>query len=135
MSNIYLVKDILSLSNYAKKYNINYRKIYRYIADEFIEYYMIDDVPYLPDREISILKENHTRNKLRNSVKSLTLSVVSVKSLTQSVENVDNQEVNNVKILTESQKQILETPDIKLSGNNLEKKYKILKLIEKIKSI
>lgn len=135
MNKFYIVKDLLSLSNYSKKHKVGLRKIYRYIADEIIEHYMIDDVPYLLDEEIPILKASHKRNQLQNSVKSLTSKVVSVKSLTQSVESIDNEEINSVKILTENQKRILETSDVKLNSKELEIKYNILDLIDKISRI
>jgi hypothetical protein len=96
---------------------------------------MIDDVPYLLDQEIPILKESHKRNQLQNSVKTLTPKVVSVKNLTESIKSVDNQGVNSVKILTLIQTRILSTSDIKLNGEDLEKKYKLFDLIEKIKKI
>lgn len=135
MSNIYKINDLLSLANYAKRYKVTLRKIYRYVGDSIIEHYMIDGVAYLPDKPIPILMEKHTRDQLSNSVKNLTESTISVKILTQSSDLVDNQEVNNVKILTESQIQLLETPDVKLSGEKLEKKYLILKKIEEINNI
>ena len=135
MSKFYLIKDVLSISNYAKKYNVNYRKIYRHLADEIIEHYMIDGVAYLPDKEIPLLIENQKRNTLVNSVKNLTLETVSVKNLTSSIKSVDNQDVNDVKILTLEQKRIIETSDVKLNGKNLDKKYKLLNLIENIKRI
>jgi len=135
MSKFYKINDLLSISNYAKKYGVNYRKIYRYLADELIEHYMIDGVAYLPDHEIPLLIDTQSRNTLVNSVKTLTLEVVSVKSLTPSIESVDNQDVNNVKILTSEQETIISTPDVKLNGENLDKKYKILNLIEEIRKI
>lgn len=135
MSKFYIIKDLLSLSNFAKKYKVSLRKIYRYIGSEIIEHYLVDDVPYLCDQDISILKETHKRNELQNSVKTLTSKVISVKSLTQSSESVDNQDVNNVKILTETQLTILSTSDVKLNSENLEKKYNLVDLIEKIKRV
>lgn len=96
---------------------------------------MIDGVAYLPDHEIPLLIDTQSRNTLVNSVKTLTLEVVSVKSLTPSIESVDNQDVNNVKILTSEQETIISTPDVKLNGENLDKKYKILNLIEEIRKI
>jgi hypothetical protein len=135
MSNFYVLKDIISLSNYSKKYGVNLKKIYRYIADELVEHYWVDNVPYLPDHEIPHLIHNHKRNEVINNVQSLTSKLVSVKTLTLKEEVVDNEEVNDVKILTLEQKEILTTPDVKLNGENLDKKYKILNLIEEIKKI
>ena len=134
MSKFYKVKDLLSLSNYAKKYNVNYRKIYRYIGDELIEHYIIDGIPFLPDKQISILVDDLRHNR-KNNVKTLTLEVLNVKTLTLPNKSVDNEDVNNVKILTLQQKRILETSDIKLSGNDLDKKYELINLIKKIKKI
>jgi hypothetical protein len=133
MSKFYKIKDLLSLSNYSKKYGVGLRKIYRYIGDKIIEHYMIDDVPYLLDQEIPILKESHKRDKLQSSVKILTEKRVSVKILTQSTQTTDNKDVNYVKILTQSQNSILDTSDVKLNAKDLGKKYEILDLIEKIK--
>ena len=134
MSKFYKVKDLLSLSNYAKKYNVNYRKIYRYIGDELIEHYIIDGIPFLPDKQISILVDDLRHNRKKN-VKTLTLEVLNVKTLTLPNKGVDNEDVNNVKILTLQQKRILDTSDIKLSGNDLDKKYELINLIKKIKKI
>ena len=135
MSKFYIIKDVLSLSNYSKKYGVNLKKIYRYIADEIVEHYWVDNVPYLPDRELSPLIDTHKRNELINNVQTLTSKVVSVKSLTSTPETTDNQDVNNVQILTLEQKKILDTSDVKLNAENLDKKYKILNLIEEIKKI
>ena len=135
MNKFYTIKGLISLSNYSKKYKITLRKIYRYIGDQLIEHYMIDDMPYLPDKKIPLLFESHTRNQLINSVKTLTESVISVKSLTESNQEVENQEVNSVKILTETQISILNTPDVKLNSKNLERKYKLMKLLEEITNV
>jgi len=135
MSKFYVIKDLLSLSNYSKKYNVTLRKIYRYIADGLIEHYNIDGVAFLFDAPINLLNESHTRNQIKDNVKILTESSFSVKILTQSSEKIDNQEVNSVKILTESQEKLLNTPDVKLSGINLDRKYKILEEIKKIKNL
>lgn len=134
MSKFYKVKDLLSLSNYAKKYNVNYRKIYRYIGDELIEHYIIDGIPFLPDKQISILVDDLRHNRKKN-VKTLTLEVLNVKTLTLPNKGVDNEDVNNVKILTLQQKRILDTSDIKLNGKDLDKKYELINLIKKIKKI
>jgi hypothetical protein len=135
MSKFYIIKDLISLSNYSKKYNVNLKKIYRYIGDEIIEHYLIDDVAYLPDEEIPVLIKNHKRNFLINNVQTLTSKVISVKNLTLKEETIDNEEVNNVQILTLKQKELLETSDVKLNAENLDKKYKIIELINKIKEI
>ncbi len=135
MSKFYVVKDLISLSNYAKKYNVNLKKIYRYIGDEIIEHYLIDDVAYLPDREIDLLITNHKRNYLLNNVQKLTSKEFNVQSLTLKDEPTDNEEVTNVQILTLKQKELLETPDVKLNAENLDKKYKIKDLIEKLERI
>ena len=134
MSKFYKVKDLLSLSNYAKKYNVNYRKIYRYIGDELIEHYIIDGIPFLPDKQISILVDDLRHNRKKN-VKTLTLEVLNVKTLTLPNKSVDNEDVNNVKILTLQQKRILDTSDIKLNGKDLDKKYELINLIKKMKKI
>ena len=134
MSKFYKVKDLLSLSNYAKKYNVNYRKIYRYIGDELIEHYIIDGIPFLPDKQISILVDDLRHNR-KNNVKTLTLEVLNVKTLTLPNKGVDNEDVNNVKILTLQQKRILDTSDIKLNGKDLDKKYELINLIKKMKKI
>ena len=135
MNKFYIIKDVLSISNYAKKYKVNYRKIYRYLADEIIEHYLIDGIAFLPDKDITLLIKDQRGSSLVSSVKTLTLETISVKNLTLSVESVDNEEVDNVKILTLEQKDILETPDVKLNGAKLDKKYKLLNLIEMIKRI
>lgn len=135
MSNFYVINDLLSLSNYSKKYGVNLKKIYRYIGDEIINHYLIDDVAYLPDQEIPLLINNHKRYFLVNNVQKLTLKRVSVKNLTLKDEVIENQEVNDVQILTLEQMEILNTPDVKLNVENLDKKYKLIELIEKIKKI
>lgn len=133
MSKFYVIKDLISLSNYAKKYNVTLRKIYRYVADGIIEHYLIDGVAYLYDAPMKLLKVTHTRNQVKDNVQILTECEISVKILTESSKTIDNQEVNNVKILTEYQETIVNTPDIKLSAENLDRKYKILEEIEKLK--
>jgi hypothetical protein len=133
MNKFYEINDLISLSNYAKKYNITLRKIYRYISDGIIEHYIVDGVAYLYDSPIKLLKESHTRNQLLNSVKILTKCELSVKNLTEYDKVVENQEVNSVKILTETQTRILNTTDNKLNAEGLERKYKILKKIDEIK--
>lgn len=135
MSNIYIIKDLLSISKYSSKYGVNYKKIYRYIADELIEFYLIDSVAYLPDREIELLIKNHSKNFIKNNVKSLTLKEISVKILTLNTNSTDNEEDNNVKILTSNQKRILDTSDVKLNAEDLDRKYKLIKLIEEIKQV
>jgi len=135
MSKFYVIEGLISLSNYSKKYKVSLRKIYRYIADKIIEHYMIDDVPYLIDEKISLLKDNHTRDELKNNVKTLTESVIYVKNLTQSSYINDNQEVNSVKVLTEKQMNILNTSDINLNSKELDIKYKLLELINKINEL
>lgn len=70
-----------------------------------------------------------------NNVKTLTPKILNVKTLTSESKTIDNQEVNDVKTLTLEQKQILNTSDVKLNAVNLDRKYKLLNLIEEIKNI
>jgi len=144
MSKFYEIKDILSLSNYAKKYMVSLRKIYRYVGDCLIEHYMVDGVAYLPDVEIPLLKQSHTKNQVADSVQILTRKQVSVQILTQRKEgymNVsENQVVNSVQILTDSgtdsvniltiredELKMMTCNDDKLSINGLEAKKALLK--------
>ena len=148
MSKFYEIKDALSLSSYAKKYNITLRKIYRYIGDNLIEHYMIDGVAFLPDREIKLLKDSHTRNQLLNDVKILTRKEISVKNLTEYNNNIEktnikttvNQGVNsvlnltessdnNVKILTlkKSELELIAKHDDMLNTSELKTKYDLIK--------
>jgi hypothetical protein len=143
MSKFYVVKDLISLSNYAKKYKVSLRKIYRYIGDELIEHYMIDGVAFLPDKLIPILKETHTKNQLQNSVKNLTKRKVSVKDLTsfntEELQLSENEIVGSVKILTESGEdnvkiltireddlKLMVTPENKLSINGMKARIALL---------
>ena len=139
MSKIYSIKDLISLNNYSKKYNVSLRKIYRHIGDMIVEHYIIDGVAFLPDEPISILKEHHTRNQLQNSVKNLTEKTFSVKILTQYLQTIENQEVNSDKILTESSNSVkiltltenelrlIASHDDKLSKRMLNEKYELIK--------
>jgi len=144
MSKFYEIEDLLSLSNYAKKYEISLRKIYRYIGDSLIEHFMIDGIPFLPDKEISLLKETHNRYELINNVKTLTSKTLSVKTLTSNdniLYNVsENQIVNSVKILTErgvdnvniltireDELKLMVCDDSKLSINNMKAKEILFK--------
>ena len=135
MSKFYVIKDLLSLSDYSKKYNVSLRKIYRYIADGIVEHYNIGGVAFLHDSPIKLLTKSHTRNQLSNNVKILTETPISVKILTESSHNVDNQEVNNIKILTEYQEKIVNTSDSRLNALDLDRKYKILEEIENLKKL
>ena len=76
--------------------------------------------------------QHHCVVLTRAAVRRNTLDLMAGVDLVQADINED---FNNVKIFTLQQKLILETSDIKLSGNDLDKKYELINLIKKIKKI
>jgi hypothetical protein len=100
MNNLINPKDFLTPANYAKKYKVCKRKIYRYIKSNTIVYLDMDGIAFLRDTQFDHLLVENVKiltKEGNNSVKILTNDSEHVHN---SSDNTENQEVNDVKILT-----------------------------------
>lgn len=142
MSKLIDISKLITLKNYSKKYGVTNRKIYRYIDSNTIDHVIIDGVPFVYDRPNNELNTDHRYKNPNSNVKTLTKKDNNVKTLTTNhnknslidslrAENdiVKKLTIGNVKTLTKEEQVLLNTPDVKLSGDEITKKYKLKKML------
>jgi hypothetical protein len=96
MSKLIDIKQYLTFKNYAKKYGVCERKVYRHRHNKDINYINIDGKYFIKDERSSILETNNS-GRILNNVKNLTDNS---EKLRLSVKNLTSKKNDNVKKLT-----------------------------------
>jgi hypothetical protein len=104
MSKLVDINQYLTLKNYAKKYGVCGRKLYRHRYDDEIDFINIDGKFFIRDERSIKLETNNSGRPPSKSVKNLTSNDKSVKKLTSKTEKplrlAGNKDSKNVKKLT-----------------------------------
>lgn len=104
MSKLVDITQYLTTKNYAKKYGVCGRKVYRHRYDDEIDFINIDGKFFIKDERSIKLETNNSGRPPSKSVKKLTDNTKSVKNLTDKSQKplrlAGNKDSKNVKKLT-----------------------------------
>jgi hypothetical protein len=145
MSKLIDKNKLLTIKNYSKKHDVCYRKVYRCVKSNNVEFETIDGIIFIYDKIYDVLNLDFRTVKKKHIVKPLTNEEGIVKPLTNEMtKNIpedtlkdDNHIVKPLtnaivkpltkENLTESEKIIYNSPDIDLSIVELDIKDSIIK--------